>query len=112
MDIPEPESCSGYAYEREDFTDEGSVVEKYVLDGSDFHAECTELSDGRVMFLGNTRISMNVPIDEAEARIPGRVDKERRSIAIGTIVDSFEEATRLICKSDIHPSWELSRTIV
>lgn len=82
---------------QDDFDEEESIIEKHVLKGPDFYAECIKLNDGRYMFLGNTKIADDVNIDELRMLVPNVViDEQNYTVGIGTIVSSLDEAAIIV----------------
>ena len=98
---------------QDDLDEEESIIEKYVLKGSDFYAECIKLNDGRYMFLGNTKIADDVNIDELNILVSNvTIDKKNRTVGIGTTVGSLDEAAILVTGGHKVVEWETERTII
>jgi hypothetical protein len=101
-----------YDYQ-DDFDEEESIIEKHVLKGPDFYAECIKLNDGRYMFLGNTKIADDVNIDELRMLVPNVViDEQNYTVGIGTTVSSLDEAAIIVTGGHKAVEWELERTII
>ena len=98
---------------QDDLDEEESIIEKYVLKGSDFYAECIKLNDGRYMFLGNTKIADDADINELHTLVPNVViDEQNYTVRIGTTVDSLDEAAILVTGGHKTVEWETERTII
>ena len=98
---------------QDDFDEEESIMEKHVLKGPDFYAECIKINDGRYMFLGNTKIADDVNIDELSILVSNvTIDEKNRTVGIGTTVGSLDEAAILVTGGHKAVEWETERTII